>query len=299
MKFSGHETFHIREGWLHKGLKLLHDEPDLFHHPYMHDWLGVGSNMGKSIQHWLIATKLIERAAGMNGRFELSDLGNIIFEKDPYFLSPFTWWVLHINLVNGVDQSTSWHWFFNHFSQTQFKKEQCVEQLMRYLSIHGANLPGMKTLERDVSCLLSSYARMIPEEDSDPEENYNCPFRDLGMLVYFKDTNTYHLVRNKKYIPGLAFAYCLSLSVTVERADVGEISVSDAAIETNGPGRCFGLGPNEVFELTEAIMQSEPKCGFSLAAIAGKRTIEFPNREPIEWVARYFAEHAWGGRDHG
>ena len=28
MRFGGHETFHIREGWLHKGAKLLLQEPD-------------------------------------------------------------------------------------------------------------------------------------------------------------------------------------------------------------------------------------------------------------------------------
>lgn len=288
MKFSGHETFHIREGWLHKGLSLLHDSPDKFYDSFMHDWLGVGSNMGKSIQHWLVATGLVERKQGDNRGMVVSELGHAILQYDPYFLSLFTWWVLHINLVNGIDQSSSWNWFFNHFSQMQFKKEQCVEQLRRYLSTRGSNLPGNKTLERDIGCLLSSYARIVPEEDTDPEENYNCPFRELGMLTYFKDTAAYHLTRNIRQVPGHALAYCLSVSMSNSDAQICEISVSDAAIRINGPGRCFGVSPNGLFDLVESIMQSEPQCGVELVALAGKRMIQFPNFKPIEWISRYF-----------
>ena len=56
MKFSGHETFAIREGWLHKGLKLLIEEPELLYDEYVADWLGVGKNMSRSIRHWLVVT---------------------------------------------------------------------------------------------------------------------------------------------------------------------------------------------------------------------------------------------------
>ena len=64
MKFSGHETFAIREGWLHKGLKLLIEEPELLYDEYVADFLGVGKNMSRSIRHWLEVTGLAEREAG-------------------------------------------------------------------------------------------------------------------------------------------------------------------------------------------------------------------------------------------
>ena len=41
MRFGGHETFTIREGWLHKGLKLLTKNPDLLLDEYVADRLGV------------------------------------------------------------------------------------------------------------------------------------------------------------------------------------------------------------------------------------------------------------------
>ena len=61
MKFSGHETFAIREGWLHKGLKLLIEEPKKLYDEYVADFLGVGKNMSRSIRHWLDVTGLAER----------------------------------------------------------------------------------------------------------------------------------------------------------------------------------------------------------------------------------------------
>lgn len=48
MRFGGHETFPVREGWLHKGLKLVAEEPDKLSHEHVADWLGVGRNMAKS-----------------------------------------------------------------------------------------------------------------------------------------------------------------------------------------------------------------------------------------------------------
>ncbi len=43
----GHETFAIREGWLHKGLRLLDENAEIFTQDDVADHLGVGRNMGK------------------------------------------------------------------------------------------------------------------------------------------------------------------------------------------------------------------------------------------------------------
>jgi hypothetical protein len=50
MRFGGHQTFSIREGWLFKGMRLLEGEPELFGSEYLQDYLGVGKNMAKAIR---------------------------------------------------------------------------------------------------------------------------------------------------------------------------------------------------------------------------------------------------------
>ena len=97
MRFGGHETFAIREGWLHKGLRLLNDDPELFTQDDVADHLGVGRNMAKSIRHWLQATQLAEPSreavAGKRPLLQMTDLGQAIWERDPYFLSDGTLWI--------------------------------------------------------------------------------------------------------------------------------------------------------------------------------------------------------------
>src|SRR5262245_36887193 len=119
MRFGGHETFPIREGWLHKGIRMLVEEPHRLVDEDVADSLGVGRNMAKAIRHWLVATGLAEPTflPGKGGivRPEPSALGKLIWMRDPYFLETGTWWTIHVNLVNSRQFAYTWYWFFNHF----------------------------------------------------------------------------------------------------------------------------------------------------------------------------------------
>ena len=64
MRFGGHETFPVREGWLHKGLKLVVEEPGKLTGEHVADWLGVGRNMAKSIRYWLQAGRPVRASLG-------------------------------------------------------------------------------------------------------------------------------------------------------------------------------------------------------------------------------------------
>ena len=124
MKFGGHETFPIRDGWLHKGLKLLNEDPDLFGDQYVSDYLGVGRNMAKSIRHWLVVTNLASAEVSQGDRsrkLKTTDLGRLVWAKDPYFLETATWWVLHANLASSRIAG-SWYLFFNYFNLNRFEK---------------------------------------------------------------------------------------------------------------------------------------------------------------------------------
>jgi hypothetical protein len=94
MKFSGHETFTIREGWLYKGMELVQNNPTLFKDNIpCADALGVGTNMAKSIKHWLQVTGLTESIATKPGELRFTDFGRLIWKYDPYFTDQGTWWL--------------------------------------------------------------------------------------------------------------------------------------------------------------------------------------------------------------
>ena len=96
MRFGGHQTFYVREGWLAKGLALLLEDASAFDDPFVADQLGVGRNMAKSIEHWLLATGLATKAERQRRpdrpRLKATELGKIIAKHDPWFLDPGTWW---------------------------------------------------------------------------------------------------------------------------------------------------------------------------------------------------------------
>lgn len=289
MRFSGHETFAVRDGWLHKGLSLLSHQPEEFHSPHIADYLGVGKNMGRSIKHWLLAAKLAEADSEHRSRIRVSTFGICVEENDPYFTQPATWWLLHINLVSEPVYADTWAWFFNVFSMDRFERATAVENLRQHLQAKSQKLPSPTTLDRDVACLLTSYARQVPEDDSDPEDSRDCPFQDLGLMSFFRASGYYQINRSPKPILPEVLAYSLSVATadTLSGGEVTEIGVVESARVAGGPGRAFALDPEGVFELA---LQAEAsgRTGLEVIGHAGRRMIRIPQRKPIEWASMLY-----------
>lgn len=296
MRFGGHETFAIREGWLHKGLKLLIERPDLLVDEYAADWLGVGRNMAKSIHHWLVATGLAERTMQKSGRrvasMKPTALAEIVQAADPYFLDIGTWWILHVNMVNRPDHAATWCWFFNQANLTRFEKPLCIEGMRRQIEISRMRPPSDRTLDRDVSCLLSTYARRIPPEDSDPEDAKNCPFRELGLMTHYVGSGYYELHYRPKHLPAELIGYALARSSndTQGSSKHTDISIQDAAMKAGGPGRAFVMTAESLFEVVSSLDSDAAlqRSGIELAGHAGERVIRIVSRDPLDWVRFYY-----------
>lgn len=296
MRFGGHETFAIREGWLHKGLTLLIAQPDKLVDDYAADWLGVGRNMAKSIRHWLVATGLaahtITPQSGATTYLKATPLGKLIYEQDPYFSEIGTWWVLHVNLVNTPAHAATWVWFFNNFNLMRFERAVCVEGLYRHLQLSERRMPSLKTLHRDVACLLQSYARSIPPEHDDPEEARECPFTELGLLSYFRTTGYYQLHQGVKDIPPHIFGYALAMAFPEAQKDGGmiDIPIHEAARSPRGPGRVFVLTSEMLFEVTLRVEKEVPEGILQIAGLASERVIRLRRQPPLEWLQAYYAD---------
>jgi len=109
MRFGGHETFAIREGWFAKIIGALQDCPDIFISDYPEDYLGVGRNMAKSMKHWMVATGVAHRhGAGRNiTGYSLSPFGKLISDYDPHFMTRSVWQMIHVNLVNNPEHAAT------------------------------------------------------------------------------------------------------------------------------------------------------------------------------------------------
>ncbi len=293
MKFSGHETFPVREGWLHKGMKLVSDSPDLFLDEEVADQLGVGRNMAKSIRHWLVVTGLAEATGGESRGNEpllrLTELGQLVRTFDPYFLDRGTWWILHANLVNNIEATTTWSWFFNNFNHDRFDRAVCLESLRRFVESSQKRIPSISTLTRDLGCLLQSYARMIPATNDDPEDGADCPFRELGLLTYYRTSGYYRIDNSQKNLSPYVFGYVMSLAfpATASTSRKTDVRLLDAVRTSGGPGRVFCLNGESLFETVSRIEATSEKL-VQIAGLAGDRTIRTCGLEPNEWACRFF-----------
>ena len=297
MKFSGHETFAIREGWLHKGLKLLIEEPELLYHEYVADFLGVGKNMSRSIRHWLEVTGLARRVKGKGRqtRLEETELGRLVYERDLYFVDIGTWYALHVNLVNAGDQVFTWSWFFNDFSLSRFERSMCRERLSRHVEKLRSRPPSEKTIERDVACMLQSYARNIPTENKDPEDALECPFIELGLLSYFRTSKYYQVHQGEKEIPTHLLGYALSKAFEEVREgeDTVDISVREAVTRSGGPGRAFVLTSESLLSLALHAEETDSNKDIQVVGLAGDRRIRIRRMQPVDWMRNHYYMIQW------
>lgn len=303
MRFGGHETFAIREGWLHKGMKLLMETPDRLVDAHVADWLGVGRNMAKSIRHWLVTTGLADppTSRGANSRgYAPTPFGELVYHRDPYFMELGTWWLLHVNVVNSVGHALTWSWFFNVFSSgsARFERPVCIEALSRHLQANELRMPSARTLERDVACMLASYARTVPPRSEDPEEAIESPFTDLGLLSHYRGTGYYQVHQAAKDIPLPVFCYAVAKTTAAAAAEpVAELTVHDATRAPGGPGRCFALTSETLFETALRLEDAAAVGELELASLAGERLLRIAQRAPLAWAkALYDGSDRAGGR---
>ncbi len=295
MRFSGHETFAIREGWLHKGVVALRESPGFFDGEFPADRLGVGSNMGKSIKHWLVAAGLAHREGGVGrkrGReIVLSDFGRLVLEHDPYFNALGTWAFIHVNLANSDETTACWDWFLNSCADSVFTRADVLEQFRRWSKFRAPKEPSPTTLQKDLNCFLASYSQKIPPDHSEAEEATDCPLWELGLLAYYRGSQRFRVNRAAKPLPSQAIAY--ALTVANDQSDTSrsteEIVFEDAASISGGPGRVFLMGPSALYESVERAVRQEPNCWVSIGSLAGQRTIIYRNLNPIEWAKDFYS----------
>ncbi len=288
MRFGGHETFAVREGWLPKGLRLLEADRSGFADPLASDALGVGRNMVKSIWHWLLVTGLIEKSSRVADP-NLTSVAQAVLKSDKYFQRPGTWWALHLNLAAGVNDAVVWHWFFNRFYADRFDRIGCIAGFRRQLNGSGKRLPSPVTLSRDIACLLSSYAGSVPREQEEPEDGHNCPFRSLGLVFHLRESDTYRVNRNRKPISSAIVGYAFSKSVPYD-ADLKyiDLTLSQAQSMLNSPSKSLMLSSEAFLEL---LRECESDLGpeFCRIELSGAELmLRMKNLSPLEWLELYY-----------
>lgn len=246
-RLKGHESFVLREGWLTKGLKAVHDNSRVFSENGGADALGVGTNMAKSIRYWLRTAELTKES--QRDGVTLTELGNLIFRNDSYFEDIFSLWVIHANICRNFRLATSWYVFFNNLDVTSFKRDELISMMTEnIISITGDTTPPMRSITDDCAAILQMYTENS-DPSPDPEEKNTSPFSVLGFLNRI-DPNTFekqHPAMDS--INPLLILYVIANKLREE----GVLSIDDIVSGDNMPGKVFNLNRVSVNEYLDQL----------------------------------------------
>ncbi len=188
IRLKGHEKFHLREGWIAKGLYGVSANPRVFSGSDGTDQLGVGTNMVKSIKYWMLAMGLIKE--GQKNGAELTDLGKMILKYDPFLEDDLSLWLLHSYIAKNDFRSTVWYLFFNKCQAEEFTKEELYTVLRKELISYAEtdSFPE-SSLKDDIDVLLNMYSK--DTKNDDPEDKNKCPLASLKLIkkegdVYYR-----------------------------------------------------------------------------------------------------------------
>lgn len=251
MKIKGHQSFHIRRGWIYKGLNEVRNDEFVFSRKdIVHtDLLGIGSNMVTALKYWLEALKLVDKKKeGSKTLIVPSKIGELILEKDPYLEEIETWQLLHYNLATNEEQATTWYWFFNEYKGNKFTKDNLFENLNSYIKQNYEKEVADRSLKDDINCLLNTYVERVVES---PEDNMESPFAELGLInIANKKNGELSYTKSYKNKVNVYLAYYIIRNLAIDREN---LDLKDIINSKNGIGNIFNLNSYEIMDILDSL----------------------------------------------
>lgn len=264
-RFSGHQTFVFRYGWLEKGVRSVAATHDIFSAEDAIVRLGVGKNMVESIRHWCFATQMLEEqpdpADNKGHVLRPSNLAKQLLLKngwDPFLENDASLWLVHWLLVSNPHIGTSWQLAFGHFHRPDFSKRELVDFVKSFAEKQSIRV-SESSLARDIDCLLRTYLPVRNGARAEiAEETFDCPLQELGLLHASPDGEFFRFaIGPKPTLPAAVFVFALNEYFSTTQSERNTMSVQECLYGvSNGPqspGQAFKLDENSLVEYVEAI----------------------------------------------
>lgn len=282
LKFSGHQTFVFRYGWLEKGVKASERSEYAFAKDDAIVELGVGKNMVDSIKHWCQATQLIEpipapkAKANATSAFRPTPLAQKLFLDpawDPFLEDDASLWLIHWHLVSNPHLCTTWQLAFGYFQRPDFSKRELMDFLRSFAEKNSVRIRD-SSLSRDVDCFLRTYlAARNTDSVEIAEDTFECPLQELGIIqAPPKSEFCRFAIGPKPSLPPAIVAFALDTYFKRTKADRNLMSVQDCLYGAESPGQAFKLDENTLVEYIE-ILEDMTKGAIAFHETAGIKQI--------------------------
>lgn len=299
-KFSGHQTFAFRYGWLEKGVRGLLDHPDLFNREDALVLLGVGKNMVESIRHWCGVTQLIAENEGRKKTgapaLKVTDIGEKLLRPrgwDPYLEDDASLWLIHWLLVSNPTIGTTWRIAFSLFQRGDFTKRELLDYVAAFAEKHEADV-NENSLSRDIDCFVRTYtpARSTTKQAL-LEESFDCPLQELNLIQASPDGDLYRFaVGQKPSLPAAVFGFALEQYFLTARVSGKTMGVQECLYGPGSPGQAFKLDENSLIAYVEEL-EKKTKGKVSLDETAGlKQIYRHHELEATKLLADYYTTEA-------
>lgn len=301
-RFSGHETFPLRYGWLKKAFDgVAETEPDTANHAAC--WgddaiarFGVGKNMVGAMRYWGKTARIIRESAA--NRVETTELGRLLFGPsglDPWMEYPATLWLLHWQFAAHPERTT-WFWAFSHYPAITFERADLIRKLDRLATERGWPRVAQTTLKNDVSCFIRTYAARQPSGKTGHDDALESPLTELGLIKATGKNDGFRFVRGPK--PTLSdgvFIYALVDFWSRFYPHAATLAFETIAHAPAGPGRVFQFDENDVADRLTALDHITDGA-FRWSETAGLkqviRNIEVGGKTALSWLPGDYAPRA-------
>ena len=258
LRFSGHETFPLRYGWLKKAYDAVAQQErddrqqSVFGTSSAIARFGVGQNMVRSMRHWATTIGIISEDC-----CHTTHLGQFLFGKDgldPFMEDPATTWLAHWRL-SGNPHNTTWFWAFNHYPALEFDRDALVRGIDRLVREHPKARASTSTIRNDVACFVRTYVGQPHSAKVGHEDSLESPLAELGLIEPTGRRDGFKFVRGRRPLLGagmVAFAvheFWLGRYSVQSNSVAQTLSFESLAHEPGSPGRVFALDENALADL--------------------------------------------------
>jgi len=292
-----HETFHLRYSWINKGLTSVRNQTPNFEAPEAHHELGIGINMLKSLGYWIQATGLARfthTPKGVGNPFELTDIGNIVEDKDMYLEHVGTIWLLQYELATNNLLAPLWYWLFNLAKAREFTDESLTQGLTRYLQDESRPALANESIKREIRCLKRSYIPSVGTESKGYHEDLlDCPLSELNLVKESSSRGVYSLNQGgHSTLPLDLFKYACWRYKELQDLEKHIISLDELRWGPGSPGRVFCLDSSETLSRLEQL-HNDPGKSLRLTRSEGISQVIFEEDiTPNSILEQYYARFA-------
>jgi len=272
-RFSGHESFVCRYGWLRKAYDGVARSPQLFaDEEDAVVKLGVGSNMVKSLEFWSRAFGIIE---GHRGGYQLTALAKALLDvkkgKDPYLEDLGSLWLLHWKLATSHANLAAWNLVFQDLQEWRVPRARLIDMLAR----RGRRAKGALadfTIKQHLDILVNTYTSPRTSDVRALEESLGSPLQELGLLTRVELDSSEEVIEvhtgRKPTLPTEVFLNAVVDHWERTQPTSTSLSLQEITFGRKSPGVVFRLDESSVIHyLTEFRLLTNKKLDFQEGAL--------------------------------